>query len=680
MKKIIPTYHTIIIWAGSGGLTVALWLASAGKRVLLVEKWLIGWDCTNYGCIPSKSLIHADGDISSSLSDARHIRDEFREEEKKENLEKKYPHLTIIEWSARFVSTYSVDIAWVEYTARYIVIATWSDPSMLDIAGVPREKILTNRTLFDIEDIGCLVIVGWGFIAIEMALAFAHRSVKVTMLVRSGRLGSWVDDDYTRALRSSLEEAGVEILFHTSIEKWDEKELLLKSTENIEAGLLRSSQWLKIRYSHILLALGRVANTDWLDLTKVWINHDNWGIITDSYGRTNVKNIFALGDVVSGNRQFTHLANHEGRGIIQSILVPFWKKNIKNPNIPSVLYDREIEYARTGRTLEEAQEKNGEDAIIIDRMDFSSSDRARTESQTTGYVRIIAERLSLRIMWAEIVGKNAWEMISTLTLAIDNRISLYRFRSMIVPYPTRSDLMKRLADRMVISTLRSLKTDILWWIGKRIPLFIWLMIWGSLIGAFLYYKNLTGKDNLSLIKDLYYFITGTVYGPLFYIVFYAFRPLIFFPATLLTFLSGLLFGVGWGFIYTMIGENISASVAYLTGRFFGSHIPELRKSPITLDSEKTFSSILFTRFAFFPFDLVNYLSGFLRLPWLPFALATLIGIIPGALVFIIAGASIQGIEKFSLSGINIDMKTLVASALIFIVSILLARYLKKRKK
>ena len=125
---------------------------------------------------------------------------------------------------------------------------------------------------------------------------------------------------------------------------------------------------------------------------------------------------------------------------------------------------------------------------------------------------------------------------------------------------------------------------------------------------------------------------------------------------------------------------MSASVAYLTGRFFGSHIPELRKSPIVLDSEKTFSSILFTRFAFFPFDLVNYLSGFLRLPWLPFALATLIGIIPGALVFIIAGASIQGIENFSLSGISIDTKTLVASALIFIVSILLARYLNKNRK
>jgi uncharacterized membrane protein YdjX (TVP38/TMEM64 family) len=130
----------------------------------------------------------------------------------------------------------------------------------------------------------------------------------------------------------------------------------------------------------------------------------------------------------------------------------------------------------------------------------------------------------------------------------------------------------------------------------------------------------------------------------------------------------------------MIGENMSASVAYLTGRFFGSHIPELRKSPITLDSEKTFSSILFTRLAFFPFDLVNYLSGFLRLPWIPFALATLIGIIPGALVFIIAGASIEGIGDFSLSGIHIDRMTLIYSALLFVVSIGFARYLKKRKK
>ena len=125
---------------------------------------------------------------------------------------------------------------------------------------------------------------------------------------------------------------------------------------------------------------------------------------------------------------------------------------------------------------------------------------------------------------------------------------------------------------------------------------------------------------------------------------------------------------------------MSASVAYMVGRFFGSHIPELQRSPIELDSEKTFSSILFTRFAFFPFDIVNYLSGFLRLPWLPFALATVIGIIPGALVFIIAGSSVQGIENFSLSGIHIDRMTILYSVLLFLVSVTLARYLKIRNK
>jgi pyruvate/2-oxoglutarate dehydrogenase complex dihydrolipoamide dehydrogenase (E3) component/uncharacterized membrane protein YdjX (TVP38/TMEM64 family) len=687
MKKITPIYHTIVIWAWSGGLTVALGLASAGKRVLMIERWLIGGDCTNYGCVPSKALIHAEGDIWQSLEWARHIRDDFRAEEKKENFEKKYPHLTISEWSAKFVWNHSVDVGWVEYSAKNIVIATGSDPRVMDIEWVPKEKTLTNRNIFDEKNVEKLVIVGWGFIAIEMALAFARRGVSVTMLVRSDRLGSGIDDEFTVSMKSLLEKVWVEIMFNTAIEKGDEKELFLKNTEKSEkksqkseSGFLPSQEWQKLPYSHILLALGRVANIEWLDLEKVGIKSDKWGIITDTYGRTNIKNIFALGDVVSGNRQFTHLANHEGRGIIQSLIVPFWKFRIKPANVPSVLYDREVEFARTWLTLEEAIEKYGEDAIIVDRMDFSANDRSRTEAETTGYIRIIAKRLSLQIVGAEIVGMWAWEMISTLTLAIDRGVSLYKLRSIIIPYPTRSDLTKRLADRMVIATLRNIKKEISWWITKHLPLFIGLAIWGSIIGAFLYYKSMTGKDNFWLVKDLYHFITGTVYGPIVYIVFYAVRPLIFFPATLLTFLSGLLFWVWGGFAYTMIGENMSASVAYMVGRFFGLHIPELRKSPIELDSEKTFSSILFTRFAFFPFDIVNYLSGFLRLPWLPFALATLIGIIPGALVFIIAGSSVQGIENFSLSGIHIDRMTLVYSAILFIVSIGFARYLNNKTK
>lgn len=205
------------------------------------------------------------------------------------------------------------------------------------------------------------------------------------------------------------------------------------------------------------------------------------------------------------------------------------------------------------------------------------------------------------------------------------------------------------------------------------------VLWLWIIGSFLTYKYFTEKSNIDILRDIYLFISDTYWGPLVYIFFYTIRPLIFFPATLLTFLSGTLFGITWGFIYTMIGENLSATVAYLTGRFFGTHIPELRKSPITLDSEKTFSSILFTRLAFFPFDIVNYLSWFLRLPWIPFAIATLIGIIPGALVFIIAGASITGIESFSLSEVRLDGKTLIFSGILFGVSVIGAKIIKKKR-
>lgn len=131
------------------------------------------------------------------------------------------------------------------------------------------------------------------------------------------------------------------------------------------------------------------------------------GIVTDNYGRTNVKHIYALGDVVARNRQFTHLANHEGRGIIQSILFPFWKKKIKPVSPPSVLYDREIEFARTGLTFEESRLEYGDDAIIEEKIDFTTNDRSRTEGKEEGYIKIIAKRLTLKIVGAEIVGKNA---------------------------------------------------------------------------------------------------------------------------------------------------------------------------------------------------------------------------------------------------------------------------------
>lgn len=663
------SFPTIVIGAGSGGLTVALGLASAGKRVLMIERGLIGWDCTNYGCIPSKSLIHAEGNLASALETARTIRSHFQHEEEAETLTKKYPHLSIVSGQASFVDEHTISVGDTTYRFDRAVIATGSSARMMSIEGVPNDQILSNHTIFDTDEISQLVVVGGGFIGIEMALAFARRWVPVTQLIRSDRLGNGEADRFTESLQSTLIEAGVELMFHTSIIRGDQEYLTLSTPQGEKS----------IPYSHVLLALGRIPNTQDLKLDQAGIKTEKEAILTDVYSRTSIKHIFAIGDVVADNPQFTHIANHEGRGVVQSILFPYLKKKTKHYTLPSTLYDREREFTRTGMTREQACAEYGADSVQICELNMKNNDRSRTETETEGYVRLIYRRLSMRIVWAEIVSAHAGEMISLLSFAIQQKKTLRHISSLVFPYPSRSDLIKRVADIGYIDTLKHLKSDIKWYIKKRLPLIIAASIWLSVLLSFIAFKNISGKDNITLLKDIFTLLSSTAIGPILYIVIYAFRPILFFPATLLTFLSGVLFGVWWGFLATMIGENLSASVAYTIGRFFGTHIPELKKSPITLDTENTFSSILFTRFAFFPFDLVNYLSGFLRLRWAPFALATAIGIIPGALVFIIAGASLEWVEHFDLSSIEIDSSLIITSVTLFIITSALAYGLKRYK-
>lgn len=192
------------------------------------------------------------------------------------------------------------------------------------------------------------------------------------MLVRGDRLGTGEHDEFTEALHDTLVEAGVTILFETTALRGSASELTVTS-HNRESTLT---------YDKILMAVGRVVDTEGLELEKIGIKTDkNSAIITDKYGRTNIKNIFAIGDVVSGNRQFTHLANHEGRGVIQTILFPFLKKKIKGAVIPSTLYDSKYEFARTGLTETEAADSYGKHAIRVEMLPFTSNDRSKTEER-----------------------------------------------------------------------------------------------------------------------------------------------------------------------------------------------------------------------------------------------------------------------------------------------------------
>jgi uncharacterized membrane protein YdjX (TVP38/TMEM64 family) len=208
------------------------------------------------------------------------------------------------------------------------------------------------------------------------------------------------------------------------------------------------------------------------------------------------------------------------------------------------------------------------------------------------------------------------------------------------------------------------------------------VFWLILIGAYQWYARANNLTALQVTQNLLAFLTEGVWGVVAYIVFYAIRPLILFPSTLLTLAGGFVFGPVLGVLYTIIASNISSTVAFFVGHFFGEGLLKDDGSNGLIQRyarrmrEKSFETVMVMRFIFLPYDAVSYLAGFLRIKYWPFILATALGSIPGTMAFIGFGASIE-----SFNGVmpKLNPVTLGFSIVIFIVSIVLSRIFKKRE-
>lgn len=216
--------------------------------------------------------------------------------------------------------------------------------------------------------------------------------------------------------------------------------------------------------------------------------------------------------------------------------------------------------------------------------------------------------------------------------------------------------------------------------GQKLgALFFWLLV----LGGYFWYTWQNNLGPLEAVNQLIDLLSNSRYGPLLYLLIYALRPLILFSAALLTIAAGLLFGPIWGWIYTVLGSNTSAMVAYMIGRYFGQGLLETSESDGVVQRytkrmrENPFETVLIMRFIFLPYDLVNYLAGFLQIDWKAFLLATALGSIPGSISFVLIGASIEG----DIQGVpSLNPWTLAISAAIFVISIVLSRYFKQREK
>jgi uncharacterized membrane protein YdjX (TVP38/TMEM64 family) len=220
------------------------------------------------------------------------------------------------------------------------------------------------------------------------------------------------------------------------------------------------------------------------------------------------------------------------------------------------------------------------------------------------------------------------------------------------------------------------------WLQIHAQKLIALLFWVLLIAGYQWYANVHQLSPLQVVQQLLDFMTNGLWGPIVYIVLYAIRPLILFPSTVLTLAGGFVYGPILGVLYTVIASNISATIAYFIGHFFGEGMLKDDGSDNLIQRyarrmrENSFETVMIMRFIFLPYDAVSYLAGFLRIRYWPFILATALGSIPGTLAFIGFGASI---ERFDGALPKLNPVTLGFSFVIFVVSIALSRIFKRRE-
>lgn len=451
-----------VIGAGSGGLSVAAGAAQLGARTVLVERGEMGGDCLNTGCVPSKALIAAakhaydmaDGErfgiapAKPKVDFAKvnaHVRGVIAAIAPNDSVARfEGLGVQVIKGEGRFKDRKTLVVGNTEIRARRFVVATGSRASAPPVPGLADVPYLTNETLFDLTE--CpkhLIIIGGGPIGMEMAQAHHRLGAKVTVIEAADAL-SKDDPELTRIVLDQIMREGVEILERTRI---------TEVSGSAGAFVVTLENGKTIKGTHLLVAAGRKANVDNMGLEAADVKFTPRGITVDD-GLRSVSNrrVYAIGDV-AGALQFTHVAGYHAGLVIRSALFRVPAK-ANYANIPWVTYT-DPEIAHVGETEEEARAHYKK--INVLRWQFAENDRAQTMRETTGHIKIITDMHS-RILGVTIVGPEAGELILTWVLAKSRNIKLSAIAGIVAPYPTLSEVTKRVAGSYYTPTLFSPRT------------------------------------------------------------------------------------------------------------------------------------------------------------------------------------------------------------------------------
>jgi pyruvate/2-oxoglutarate dehydrogenase complex dihydrolipoamide dehydrogenase (E3) component len=440
-----------IIGAGSGGLSVAAAARAFGASVVLIEKHKMGGDCLNYGCVPSKALIACAKqaqtmreatpfgiqpvepiiDFKSVMKHIKSVIGEIAPHDSVERFTKMGAH--VIEAEAKFIDKDTVIAGDTIIKARRYVIATGSKPFIPPISGLDTVDYLTNETLFEQNSLSQhLIIIGGGPIGVEMAQAHKRLGSHVSV-IQSSRILNQDDREMTAIILQSLISEGIDLYEETTVIRVEKKDNVISVYVRTPTGDSC------IEGDRLLIAAGRVANTQGLGLDKAGIDDTKKGITINKGLRTSNHKVYAIGDV-AGSLQFTHMAGYQAGLVIRSILFRLPIRENKTL-IPHVTFSQP-ELAHIG--LQEKDFVHKKHEIRVLRWSFSDNDRARCENKTQGMIKIIASSKG-RILGVSIVGQGAGEMINLWSLALSKRLNVRDIASFVAPYPTMSEISKRAA-------------------------------------------------------------------------------------------------------------------------------------------------------------------------------------------------------------------------------------------
>ncbi len=442
-----------VIGAGSGGLSVAAAAAAFGVSVVLIEKGAMGGDCLNYGCVPSKAMIAA-GRRAHLMRNAdpfgiagvepeidfrkvnAHVQSVIASIAPNDSVERFTAlGVRVIQEEARFKDRRTVVAGDAEIRARRFVVATGSSPLVPPIPGLDEVDYLTNETIFDRKRrAGHLVVIGGGPIGMELAQAHRRLGCEVTVVEASSALGK-DDPELAAIVLDRLREEGITIRDKTKVVRVERRgKTIVRVHVETESGPET------IDGTHLLVAVGRAANVEALDLNKAGIEFDRKGIKVSDKLRTTNRRVYAIGDV-AGGLQFTHVANYHAGLVIRALLFRLPAREDRTLIPWTTFTDPEL--AHVGLNEADAM-KQYKGKIRVLRWPYAENDRAQAERETTGFIKLVTDSRG-RLLGATIVGANAGEMINMWSLAVSKKLGMRDIAGYVAPYPTTSEIGKRAA-------------------------------------------------------------------------------------------------------------------------------------------------------------------------------------------------------------------------------------------